>query len=137
MKGCPMIAGDRVTPAVLAELRQLEAEEDRLAERMADLRWRRRALLGHVVRQGWDGNAPGGERALQDCDDFAFDHLSTLVTRAGSRRYVAEPYRIDTDQLRALVALADREIWEFQITAGESVHFPGHTVALIATPRGR
>jgi hypothetical protein len=41
------------------------------------------------------------------------------------------------DRVAPAALLADRGGWEFEVAACESVHFPGHTVALIATKRVR
>jgi hypothetical protein len=77
----------------------------------------------------WDATVP--EELL--CPRAWQDHLSFLVDRGTQERaYCSEPYVLDADALRELVALLDRG-WEVRLL-GHSSHFPGWTLRVLAWP---
>lgn len=55
------------------------------------------------------------------------DHAKKLVFPSGQTQFIGEPYRLDGDDLRGLVALLDGG-WHVIIEPTFSTHFPGSTM---------
>jgi hypothetical protein len=83
------------------------------------------------VRDDW-GQRGAPRSGIYKLDHW-MDHLSRLVVlETGRTLFRSEPYGIDGEDLRQLVALAG-EGWDISIRPELSTHFPGCTMAVIVT----
>jgi hypothetical protein len=65
------------------------------------------------------------------------DHLSKLKSRQTGRLYYrSEPYHLDGEALRELVALLDAD-WEVTVRPNHSDHFPGQTMAVLVSRKAK
>lgn len=64
------------------------------------------------------------------------DHTSVWLRRDREYVYITQPYGLNWEQLQGIVDMCRGQGLEARISASESWHFPGSTVAVIVTRRG-